>query len=330
MKDITDLFLDTGVGRGAYAIVNQSEIDSILSARAEDRRELFEEAAGIKKYRVKKREAQRKLEHTEQNLVRVRDILGELGSGLAPLEAQATTAKQFQALSERLRSVEVGLLAFDYARLGKSWRIWGGRRTRRWASPTRSRRKPSVWKCPRATWARASPTPKARSTRRGWRSKRRCRKASASRGVSHWGQSGGQARLGSSRRSSGIWQRFRDQCLRFEAEAGERDSGAQTTGERVFGLTRELSAAEATVAESEGALAELTRLVRGQEADYLELARRLAAQTAELIAVRVASPSAGPTSPTPKRARTRALRKPTRRRRKPRRSPKPLQPDAAW
>ncbi len=116
LRDITDLFTDTGVGRGAYAIVNQSEIDAILSAHAEDRRALFEEAAGIKKYRTRKREAQRKLEHVEANLLRVRDIAHEIGGQLGPLAEQAETARRHRELSTRLREIEVGLLAADYKR----------------------------------------------------------------------------------------------------------------------------------------------------------------------------------------------------------------------
>ena len=75
------------MGKGAYAFVSQSEIDAVLSARPEDRRELFEEAAGIKKYRVKKREAMRKLESAEANLNRVRDILHELDVQREPMES---------------------------------------------------------------------------------------------------------------------------------------------------------------------------------------------------------------------------------------------------
>src|SRR5579862_3234878 len=89
LKDIVELFLDTGIGRGAYSFVSQSEIDAVLSARPEDRRELFEEAAGIKRYRVKKREALRKLESAETNLNRVRDILHELEAQREPMERQA-------------------------------------------------------------------------------------------------------------------------------------------------------------------------------------------------------------------------------------------------
>jgi chromosome segregation protein len=185
LKDITELFLDTGVGRGAYAIVNQSEIDAILSARPEDRRELFEEAAGIKKYRQKKREAQRKLEHTEQNLLRIRDISSELEGSLAPLEAQAITARRFKELSERLREIEVGLLAADYKRLQDE-------QTR--AKPSRCAPKPPRWKNPPENLVNGSSRPKRRWTGRVSFSKRRWRKASASRGVSRWARSVGQAR----------------------------------------------------------------------------------------------------------------------------------------
>jgi chromosome segregation protein len=113
LKDIIELFLDTGVGKGAYAFVSQSEIDAVLSARPEDRRELFEEAAGIKKYRVKKKEALRKLESAEANLTRVRDILHELESQREPMERQALTARRYLLLQERLHEIEVGMLVAE-------------------------------------------------------------------------------------------------------------------------------------------------------------------------------------------------------------------------
>lgn len=113
LKDIVELFLDTGVGKGAYSFVTQSEIDAVLSAKPEDRRELFEEAAGIKKYRVKKREALRKLEHAEANLLRVRDILGELEAQREPMEKQARNAKRYLLLQDRLKEIEVGLLVAE-------------------------------------------------------------------------------------------------------------------------------------------------------------------------------------------------------------------------
>lgn len=106
LKDIYELFLDTGVGREAYALVNQSEIDAVLSADPETRRGLFEEAAGIKKYRVRKREALKKLENTEANLTRVRDILSEIEDQIEPLRDQAETATRYLSIKERLVAIE--------------------------------------------------------------------------------------------------------------------------------------------------------------------------------------------------------------------------------
>lgn len=106
LKDIYELFLDTGVGREAYALVNQSGIDAVLSADPETRRGLFEEAAGIKKYRVRKREALKKLEAAEANLTRVRDILSEIDDQMEPLRGQAEQATRYLSLKERLQQIE--------------------------------------------------------------------------------------------------------------------------------------------------------------------------------------------------------------------------------
>ena len=114
LKDIYELFLDTGVGREAYSLVNQSEIDAVLSVNPEDRRGLFEEAAGIKKYRVKKREALRKLDATESNLQRVQDILHEIDGRIEPLKLQAERAERFIGFRDRLRAIESTLLIIDF------------------------------------------------------------------------------------------------------------------------------------------------------------------------------------------------------------------------
>ena len=106
LRDIYELFLDTGVGRDAYSMVNQGQIDQILSVRSEDRRAIFEEAAGIKKYRVRKREAERKLDHTQQNLLRANDIISEIEGQLGPLQRQASAARRYRDLAGRLRSLE--------------------------------------------------------------------------------------------------------------------------------------------------------------------------------------------------------------------------------
>ncbi|HYG57301.1 MAG TPA: AAA family ATPase, partial [Symbiobacteriaceae bacterium] len=89
LKDVQDLFLDTGVGKDNYSIIGQGKIDEILSSKPEDRRALFEEAAGISRYKARKREAQRRLEETEQNLLRITDIIGELGNQMDSLADQA-------------------------------------------------------------------------------------------------------------------------------------------------------------------------------------------------------------------------------------------------
>lgn len=116
LKDIVDLFLDTGMGRGAYSFITQSEVDAVLSARPEDRRELIEEAAGVQKYRTRKREAVRKLESAETNLTRIHDIIAELDHQREPLRDQAAVAERYLAAVERLRSIEVDLLISEVHR----------------------------------------------------------------------------------------------------------------------------------------------------------------------------------------------------------------------
>jgi chromosome segregation protein len=109
LKDITELFMNTGVGREGYSIIGQGRIDEILSTRSDERRLVFEEAAGITKYKVRKKEAERKLESTRQNLLRINDIIMELESQLEPLARQAETARKFIDLSNELKGIEVSL-----------------------------------------------------------------------------------------------------------------------------------------------------------------------------------------------------------------------------
>jgi len=116
LKDVRDLLLDTGVGPDAYSVIGQGEIDAILSIRSEDRRELLEEVAGIRKYRVRRDEATRKLEATQANMTRVADILAELKSQRRPLETEAERARQYKEMADRLRDLDLHLLAGDYQR----------------------------------------------------------------------------------------------------------------------------------------------------------------------------------------------------------------------
>jgi len=123
MRDVHDLFVDTGVGQAAYSLVSQGDVEAILSARSETRRELIEEVAGIGKYRRRRQDAQRKLEATEANARRIADIVYELTSQREPLEKQAAKAREYMAIDEQLRGLELTLLALDYRgrheRLGK-------------------------------------------------------------------------------------------------------------------------------------------------------------------------------------------------------------------
>ena len=110
LKDIIELFMDTGIGRDGYSIIGQGRIDEILSAKSEDRRHIFEEAAGIVKYRVRKEESEKKLEQTKLNLIRINDILTEIESTIEPLKEQSDKAKKYLDLRENLKNIEVGLI----------------------------------------------------------------------------------------------------------------------------------------------------------------------------------------------------------------------------
>jgi chromosome segregation protein len=109
LKDIRDLFLDTGLGAGSYSIISQGQVDAILSSKPEERREIFEEAAKINKYKFRKTAAERKLISTEQNMLRIADLKSEIANQLATLEEQSKKASQFKELKEKLKTLEVGL-----------------------------------------------------------------------------------------------------------------------------------------------------------------------------------------------------------------------------
>jgi len=116
LKDIHELFLDTGIGKDGYSIIGQGRIDEILSTKSEDRRNIFEEASGIMKYKVRKLEAERKLELTKQNLLRINDILNELEAQLEPLKHQSDTAKKYLSMRESLKELEVNVYIENISR----------------------------------------------------------------------------------------------------------------------------------------------------------------------------------------------------------------------
>ena len=116
LRDIVDLFRDTGIGKDGYSIIGQGKVDEILSNKSNERRAALEEAAGVMRYRVRKEEAVRKLEHTGKNLERIEDILKELGDRLQPLEEQSAAARTFLKLRDELRDLEVNLFLYQFDR----------------------------------------------------------------------------------------------------------------------------------------------------------------------------------------------------------------------
>ncbi len=119
LKDILELFMDTGIGKDGYSIIGQGKIDEILSNKSEDRRHIFEEAAGIVKYRTRKEESEKKLEHTKLNLLRINDILSEIEGNLEPLQMQSDKAKKYLNLREELKSIEIGLFVYNIEKYKK-------------------------------------------------------------------------------------------------------------------------------------------------------------------------------------------------------------------
>ena len=126
LKDIYELFYDTGVGKEGYSIIGQGQIDRILSGKPEERRELFDEAAGIVKFKKRRQVAAKKLESEETNLVRVSDILGELEKQVGPMEKQAEKAREYLKLKEELKSCEIGAFFLESDDLRRRIRVVDG------------------------------------------------------------------------------------------------------------------------------------------------------------------------------------------------------------
>ncbi len=121
LKDIVDLFLDSGLGKEAYSIIGQGKVDEILNSKAEERRVIFEEAAGVLKYKTRKVTAEKRLVETEENLNRVEDILHELSEQVEPLQIQASIAKDYLYKREQLKEVDISLQVYEITELHRRW-----------------------------------------------------------------------------------------------------------------------------------------------------------------------------------------------------------------
>lgn len=117
LKDILELFMDTGIGKEGYSIIGQGRIDEILGTRSEDRRAVFEEAAGVVKYKVRKLESEKKLDQTNQNLLRLEDIVEELTLQLGPLYEQSETAKRYMKMQEKSKHLEINFFLYQYHKM---------------------------------------------------------------------------------------------------------------------------------------------------------------------------------------------------------------------
>jgi len=121
LKDIIELFMDTGIGKEAYSIIGQGKIDQILSTKAEERRGIFEEAAGIVKYKARKKEAEKKIEETEQNLLRISDIMADLNGQIPLLEQQASKAREFKKIKKEIQDNEI---KYYVAQIDLTYKKW--------------------------------------------------------------------------------------------------------------------------------------------------------------------------------------------------------------
>lgn len=117
LKDVQELFFDTGIGKEGYSIIGQGQIEKILSGKPEDRRELFDEAAGIVKYKKRKKQAEKNLAEERDNLSRITDILKEIEKQLVPLEKQSVVAKEYLSLRDKLRAMDINLFLMNYDRI---------------------------------------------------------------------------------------------------------------------------------------------------------------------------------------------------------------------
>ena len=122
LKDIVVLFMDSGLGREAFSIISQGKVEEILNSKPEDRRTIFEEAAGVLKYKTRKKQAEGKLKDTEENLNRVNDILFELESQIEPLQIQASMAQDYLEQKEALQQFEVAVTVYEIEELHESWK----------------------------------------------------------------------------------------------------------------------------------------------------------------------------------------------------------------
>ncbi len=123
LKDVQELFMDTGVGKDGYSIIGQGQIDRVLSSKPEERRALFEEAAGIYKYKVRRIEAEKKLEKQRENLTRLQDIIGEIETRIEPFAIEAEKTTRFLKLKDKLKEIDINIFIYEMEHLEKEIKV---------------------------------------------------------------------------------------------------------------------------------------------------------------------------------------------------------------
>ncbi|HPO73544.1 MAG TPA: chromosome segregation protein SMC [Armatimonadota bacterium] len=284
LRDIHELFLDTGVGCDAYSIVGQGEIDAVLSVKSEDRRALVEEAAGIKKYRVRKREAIRKLEATQANLTRVHDIIAEIESQLPPLRDQAEVARQFRELRDRAQALERALLLTEYRRALQQ--VEEIRRTRALAEERVETIRAELARVESEAEAARFAVTRAESTLEEARAaasaaSQKVERARGTLGVSRERLASVEAGEADDAERIADLERALERCRREKEEASERIAAAEAA-ERA--ATEELRRCEAEVAAIQGRMEKLARVVEEHRRQAVERARALTNAQADLRA----------------------------------------------
>ncbi|MBQ7524834.1 MAG: chromosome segregation protein SMC, partial [Abditibacteriota bacterium] len=284
LKDIYEMFLDTGIGRESYSFITQGEIDSVLSARPEERRELFEEAAGIKKYRYRRKEALKKLEKTKDNLSRVSDIISELNTQLGPLEKQAEEAKAYLAMQSRLREIETSILVRELKNAFASY------------TETVEERKKAQAEVAK-TDAEAEDLRRQRNEKSGGITDLESRTESARNAAMSVNATVSDLRNKVALRQERV-RSLESAVARLTAESAAAKARAEASGklsEEVKGeqakiktslaeLTESLKTAEAELAEIDREYTEADKLIAGRREGYTELAGKAASISAALIA----------------------------------------------
>jgi len=285
LRDVHDLFMDTGIGKQSYSTISQGEVDAILSTRSEDRRALFEEVAGIAKYKARKKEALRKLDQTRQNLLRASDVIDELQTQLGPLIEQSEKARQYQGIHEELTRLQLSLLVAQYTGLRSSM----GRSQEREAELEKELEgiKHRLHRAELEETTRRAELQVLEDEleqRRSHEGKLGSAVQAAENALALLKQQEDTARRELERLQSerAEWQ---GESGRFDAEIAAAEAEGQRLGAIIAGLETELAETDAALKEASGAVNELAKDIQQRRGAYMDVLDRMAKARNELARV---------------------------------------------